>query len=945
MARTISVSNSAELYGALANARGGDVISLASGNYGELQANRFSKFNLKFDSKVTIKSADPGNPAVFTELNLRDAGNITFDSVKFDYTYKAGDALWYRPFSVGSSSNIAIVNSVFNGDVARNKSPKDDGFGFAIGMTVRDSKGVLIENNEFSGFHRGFTMQTTSDAQIVGNELHSMRAEGINLAAVQNTVVENNYIHNFRGSLNSSDHRDMIQVWTDGTTRPTTNLTIRGNTLDIGAGSFTQSIFMRNELVDRGTAGYEMFYRDILIENNVIYNAHLNAISVGAADGLTIRNNSVLQAKGDGVGINLNQGVNIPRINVAPSSFDVTVEKNVTSDVFGERSGIGWSVKDNVFVQNNNANKPGFYADVFISTSLDPKGGVHSYIVRPGSLIDTLNAGADRLQFDGVSPVLRPLFDVSTESSTGATVFDASFSAAATGLLNSGNATFIWDFGDGNTAEGVVVKHLYSTASTYPVTLHVVTKAGNLGSFRDDVGIEGGKILSLSNVNGRFYSHGFGEAEMLMDGGQKIVGTPNRKGIDLGGIGTQAKIDNLELDDLFGSDNFRLSMKLQADSRSAGVGEIVRLHMAFAASVDRGGNVEFQIYRPDGSSVKIKTAGVAVNDTRLHDITVDYSNAEGELKIFIDGALAGSGNFTGKLPAMGALDLSFGNPWGGRNFDGRLMAFDLSVEGAAHPTSPGGVVQDASTEINQMIKDALAGYGHAAPVQEAGMAAMFSAPVADRLAAAAPAPAPDAADVPAAPDFVLDFAELAADGAEMLKGDARLEITAAGPVVRLDGNGDYIDLGRLTQFEQSEKISFSVEFNRDVADASNDRLVSNHQKVALNIAGDGLILHVATAAEGFKSFGVKNLGLNDTDTHSAVVMIDADEDLLQVFVDGALVLEETGTDFDFVGAGGREAGWMIGTPWSQFVGGDISDFHVSDSFSFVDTSPGSLSPV
>ena len=136
-----------------------------------------------------------------------------------------------------------------------------------------------------------------------------------------------------------------------------------------------------------------------------------------------------------------------------------------------------------------------------------------------------------------------------------------------------------------------------------------------------------------------------------------------------------------------------------------------------------------------------------------------------------------------------------------------------------------------------------------------------------------------------------------------------------------------------------------MEFNRDAADASNDRLVSNHKKLALNIAGDGLVLQVATVAEGFKSFGVKNLGLNDTDTHSAVVMIDADEDRLQVFVDGALVLEETGTDLDFVGAGGREAGWMIGTPWSQFVGGEISDFHVSDSFSFVDTSPGSLSPV
>ena len=87
----------------------------------------------------------------------------------------------------------------------------------------------------------------------------------------------------------------MIQFWTNGTTSPSTNITISENFLDSGNGEWTQSIFMRNEAVDSQGAGTEMFYQNVLIENNVIYNAHTHGITVGEADGLIIRNNTILQ--------------------------------------------------------------------------------------------------------------------------------------------------------------------------------------------------------------------------------------------------------------------------------------------------------------------------------------------------------------------------------------------------------------------------------------------------------------------------------------------------------------------------------------------------------------------------------------------------------------------------------------------------------------------------
>ena len=91
---------------------------------------------------------------------------------------------------------------------------------------------------------------------------------------IDGVLIENNYIHDFRGSPGSGDHCDMIQFWTAGTTSPSTNITIRANVLDIGNGTATQSIFMRNEMVDTGQAGTEMYYKNVVIEDNTITNAH-----------------------------------------------------------------------------------------------------------------------------------------------------------------------------------------------------------------------------------------------------------------------------------------------------------------------------------------------------------------------------------------------------------------------------------------------------------------------------------------------------------------------------------------------------------------------------------------------------------------------------------------------------------------------------------------------
>ena len=154
-----------------------------------------------------------------------------------------------------------------------------------------------------------------------------MRSDGFNFADVDNVLIEGNHFESFIGSLDSSDHRDFIQFWTTSTTSPSTNVVIRENLLDVGDGDWTQSIFIRNELVDQGHAGQEFFYSNFLIEDNIIRNTHQHGITVGEVDGLVIRNNTVMEGQGD------NTSGTTPRINVSEDALNVTITQNIAHDI------------------------------------------------------------------------------------------------------------------------------------------------------------------------------------------------------------------------------------------------------------------------------------------------------------------------------------------------------------------------------------------------------------------------------------------------------------------------------------------------------------------------------------------------------------------------------------------------------------------------------------
>ncbi|PWE32989.1 hypothetical protein DDZ14_07830 [Maritimibacter sp. 55A14] len=327
------VSGPAELDRALSSASGGKVLLLAPGDYGVLN------LSSKFRATVTLRSADPGRPACFTGMTLRNAARINFEGILFTYRF-GGEPVRHRLNFIVGSREIGFSGCRFVGALAEGMSPSANGYGSGKGLSIRDSDAISIVNSTFTRWWKALLVTNSRDVAVLGNEFHSIRSDGMNFVDVQSVVIENNYLHDFKRSLNSRDHGDMIQFWKTTKRPSSSDVVIRGNTIDVGDGDYIQNIFMGNGK-DR-TQDPRWHYRNILIENNSIIGNHTHGITVNAANGLTIRNN-VLAYKFAG-----NKGkVGMPRIRVIPSSRNVTITDNIALGYVGYEGQSDWHVSNN----------------------------------------------------------------------------------------------------------------------------------------------------------------------------------------------------------------------------------------------------------------------------------------------------------------------------------------------------------------------------------------------------------------------------------------------------------------------------------------------------------------------------------------------------------------------------------------------------------------------
>ena len=306
---------------AFSDARGGDTIVLASGDYGTFKGGRKS-------STVTIRSA-PG-ARVRMELQLHGASHLRLQGLTIagaDISGDTHDVTVARSRFTGSAdvdaTEMAGADILFDRDVfsginvcstchegrltvhARREGNRP------VGVTVRNSLfngggnsdgiqvggyGVRILHNEFTGIH----------------QIDDTHTDAIQLYGQSHTVVRGNYIHDAASGIMAPDgtNHEIIEnnvIRTDGSPRSITmgsdvGSIVRCNTLPTGSCWYHQRC--GTLFVGSGNSGAPS--RDTIVEDNL-----LGGLSIGEGSRLAVKRGNLIgsAAKGRHSGVGAPLGV------------------------------------------------------------------------------------------------------------------------------------------------------------------------------------------------------------------------------------------------------------------------------------------------------------------------------------------------------------------------------------------------------------------------------------------------------------------------------------------------------------------------------------------------------------------------------------------------------------------------------------------------------------
>ncbi|MCG7630507.1 PKD domain-containing protein [Epibacterium sp. MM17-32] len=738
---TITVSSAEELTNALNYATGGETILLEPGDYGDLDISPKSLDNSHgvYDSTVTIRSANPDDAAVFSSVGIAGGQNIHFADLEFELTPTEETTTTTRLFNVRNwspdgrdASNITVENSKFTGQPVPEElggDPLDHedvaahggnvaGMSTGIAFSARGAENVTFVGNEIDGFFRGAVFTQIDNLDVSNNYVHDLRSDGFDFVEVTNVLIEGNEIRDMtpwrhEDAPGRGDHADLIQFWTAGTDSPSENIIIRGNILMATDGDGSQSIFLRNEQVDRGLAGEEMFYRNILIEDNVVYNAVANSIVVGATHGLEINNNTVIQNLDRDYG-----SVTVPSIRLSPASVDVAIQNNIVPRIANmeELLESGYTISGNLITQNTNPGGENYVGNIFVDALSGMYSSVSDLQFLPDSEYAGQNLGASLTQFDATPDALTPLAVVSSGEFTGndfAFSFDAGLTADAQGFTDE-RATYVWDFGDGTQASGQAVNHTYAAPGNYVVTLAVTGEDGTVAVNEIRANVDEPTLFELEltadgPVDGSSYGVGLSgealaDAVVTLEDGSLAYHLNNDTTITL----------DRSAEHLYSQDQFTFSLDLKRDMDSDGGGYLMMWISSMRLRINDDGFLTFDFWNADEEHYEL-VSDIAISDTDWHNVAISYNSHNEQAVMYLDGEEIGSAHMEGLTDVQESWGMQLGYTFQD-NFEGLIRdvrylneATDGSVpepEGPEEPLPENVIELEATGEIQSGTRDA-----------------------------------------------------------------------------------------------------------------------------------------------------------------------------------------------------------------------------------------------
>ena len=869
MANQVFVSNLEELNQALANATGGETIVLRDGDYGD-----FEFVNTSFASTVTLVAENPQG-AVFNTIRLGFVDNLTFDGIELAFENVDNLPTFFRAFNVTDSNNITVVNSELHG--SEDGDLDNDTFLFS----ARDSNNIIIDNTEFHNAIRAVIFQDVDDIVVTNNFVHTIRSDGFDFVGTNNVLIDGNRFTNFFPNIEAGDHSDGVQFFNNVDNPSQQNITITNNTFLIGDGLGFQSIFVENDLPNGS-------FVDVVISNNLIVNDNGHGITLTDAVNAEISNNTLTQIPGAQFQ---------PGINILRSTENINLIDNVTPRIsifdISEVNDI-----NNVIIDYNDDDSPNFITNLFFNGLVGREAVVEDFTPIPGSLLSGPNGTIGAFTFDAAPDALTALFSSQTFAGTSEALtveFDATFSADSTGILDDDDATFTFDFGDGNVVEGANVRHTFAEAGIYEVTV-TVDRGGVADSFTQTVFVPNPRILETSDL-----TEGAVNSDLVFDNGQ----TAGRSfdGTEVVNLGRPPE--------LFGLDELYISLDIRPDSADAGTQFILSNPQRYAIFRD-GDDLHFLLFTGENEqrhSLVVENADIF--DGEFHNVAVSFDSDTGVFRALIDGEVVGSvSGIDGIIGNIRGNDVTLGGGSGSRNFEGDIR--NLEAFSSSEPLETG----TARTEV-------LSGPGAGQTIEGEPTEEPVDDPAVEPVTED-PAPEPDAAEE-AVPESENATYQLRSGNSVELSGGA----TETNGVFSFDGSG-LANLGRPDEFSGSDEVAISFDLRAGDANGNGaQRVFWDHARYGVELKGDTLNFRLFTDEGEFINIQVRDSGVTDGEYHNIAFTFDSGTGTFAAFVDGVEVGRETGILGDLNAASNRDI-TLGGSTSGRDFDGEIRDLRLFD---------------
>ncbi len=666
----IIAHNGNELAVILKAAKGGEIVYFDPA-YANIELNFSEITNPK--TPITIRPLNPEATFNISYLKVTKSSNLVFDGLPFSMKRQSAVATGRSNIEVTSSQNITFSNCIMKGTAKGYLTETNINDRSANLSLIRESDHITFTGNNISNYFQGLQFLETTHITVTNNEIYFMQADGMRMGGVEDVEIGGNYFHDFLGSDQKANHSDMLQLWSTNAVIKSKNIHVYDNKFISGEGSATQSIFMRNELADQSPGTTDQYYKNIVIENNLISNGHSHGISVGETNGLKIERNTMLLNPQSTIGNGNARKAWPPAIHAAKLSAAVRIANNVTTSV---NAGPAADIEGNLIVNYGTGNPQETVDQLFVGAAAGGMLPPVAFHVLPRSLADVPNLGSTLTKVEARNwreAIFFKAYELGEKS--GNMGFEVQQLPTAKSSPEQDKARFAWDFGDGKTATGSTAQHVYASPGRFKVTLQVLGPNGFADQYWNYVTVvepllfkmqnEGTEVVDASSYHSNIKSK-LQNSQLGPISGLPTMVLDRDSHIEIGR--GEPQFYNLQ--------RFGISFFFKCDAHCQ-AGTILMIHKSFELRMSDANEFQFHLVDSTEQTVELRSGRTRVSNETWHHFVLNYDAPAGIAQLYIDRALVSRAVAKAATKGMQGLGLALGNQFN-NSAQGIMAGFEFS---------------------------------------------------------------------------------------------------------------------------------------------------------------------------------------------------------------------------------------------------------------------------